>query len=515
VTASPNGKVVLVGHSNGGLVIQALLATMKEHDDPLLEAVEKVVLVAVPQAGAPESVLGLLHGVEVGSGLVISEEESRQLMNTAPFAYHLLPTEDYYDMVETPVISIEAGTSTEAWIEQFGNDLDTVDEIASFMKKESGRTTPAWAEVLTPATTHSSLHDYAEVMHENLNDWRPSATAVYEVAGVGVSSPATVTYFTDTKCVRTELYVGGAEVCVEFGPELGYRVSEVIDGDGTVMAPSALATPAGEGVEKWWVNLDDYNNFIRNNRIHKDIFEIEDVRILISDITSGISLGEYEFLSTTKPEFVGKKRLVYQLHSPLDMYVVLHDGEVVGSSTPIWRGVKYSRYGEVQHLSIPEEETGYEVRLVGLAAGSFTLDIEQYEGDVLEERVTYSALPSSTSTKVSIEVVEDELLDEVDLQIDYEGDGVYETVALPGLGQVTFVATAPAATSTTSVSSSTTSVATKSGSTGTKVKDRGFALAPIGELSSAAIYTDKRATMLRLIELLTQYRDLLIRLKVQ
>jgi hypothetical protein len=71
VESSPKRKVVLVGHSNGGLVIKALLTTMKEANDPLLESIEKVILVAVPQVGTPESVVGFLHGVAIGGGLVL------------------------------------------------------------------------------------------------------------------------------------------------------------------------------------------------------------------------------------------------------------------------------------------------------------------------------------------------------------------------------------------------------------------------------------------------------------
>ena len=503
--ASPAGKVVLVGHSNGGLVIQTLLASMKANNDPLLQAVEKVILVAVPQAGAPETILGLLHGVEVGKGLVISKEESRQLMNTAPFAYHLLPNADYYDMVETPVVRFDLGSSTDAWREQFGAELNTLEAVTNFLKKESNRTTPDWDDVLSPATTYLPLHDYAQAAHGYVEDWNSENLIIYEVAGVGVPTPATLTYFTDTECVKTEPYTNGSVVCVEFGPKLSYRVSEVVDGDGTVPAPSALA---GAGTEKWWVNLKLYGK-ANLDRIHKDILEVSDVRKLISGVVSSSTLGQYDFLSMTKPDFSSENRLVYQLHSPLDMSVVLNDGEVVSSFNPQLRGVKYRRFGEVQHLSIPSEETGYKVHLTGLGAGSFTLDIEQYEGDSLKERVSYSALPSSTSTEVVIEGVPVGELSEIVLQLDYEGNGVFEILARPGLAEVRFITTTGSATTTPPV------ITKKSNRNGTKVKNRGLTIAPKSNLRAATVYTDQREVKLEFIKILIQYRDLLIKLRVK
>lgn len=509
--ASPKEKVVLVGHSNGGLVIQALLATMKANNDPLLASVEKVILVAVPQVGTPESVVGILHGVQMGpKGTVISNKESRKLMNTSPFAYNLLPSSMYFDMTETPVITFESGTSTDAWITQFGSELNTVEEVNAFLVKESGRETPAWGDVHIPATIYSHLLEQAKNTHSSLNDWRPSTTAVYEVVGVGAYTPATLTYFTDTECIRTEPYVNGIEVCVEFGPKLGYRISEAIDGDGTVVAPSAAAIPQGGGVEKWWVDLKKYKSVFRINRIHRDITEVKEVRTLIANVSASSATGSYTYLGTTIPNYDGEKRLVYQLHSPLDMYVVLDDGEVVGSSTPMLRGVEYRRYGEVQYLSIPEAERGYEVRLSGLATGSFTLDIEQYEGNLINERVTYSALPSDTATRVVITTEDIDSLSDIEVKIDYEGDGIFETVALPGLGQVTFV------TKATTVATST-SVSEKSSQTGTKVGKRGLTIAPVSFLAVGSVESvnNRDAVLLQLIAVLTQYRDLLIKLRVQ
>jgi pimeloyl-ACP methyl ester carboxylesterase len=492
VAASPGKKVVLVGHSNGGLVIKALLATMKENNDPLLSSIDKVIFVAVPQIGTPESLMGLLHGVEIGNGLVLSKEESRKILNTAPFGYHLLPTAEYYDEVATPVISFEAGTSTDAWIAQFGNELDSLDEVTSFIQKESGRTTPNWDDTLTPTTAYSHLIGYANSVHGFIKDWQPESTSVYQVAGIGINTPANITYFTDVDCLRREQSITGETKCVESESKLGYRVNDVIDGDGTVMLPSALATNA----EKYYVNLKEYNKD-KKDRVHKDILEVDDVLQLISQINSSDIANNFTYLSTAEPVFLNANRLVYRLHSPLDLYVLLSDKQVVGSSTPDLRGVSYRRYGEVQQLSIPEGEKDYEIILSGLATGSFTFEVDSFSGDTLENHTAYSAIPSATSTRVLYKEGEE------GLSIDYQGDGIFEAIAVPGLSNLL-----PKATVSTSTTSTATS--TKSNSSSTKVKDRNLVQAPVGVLSSDTIELSQRELMLELISLLIIYRDLLI-----
>jgi pimeloyl-ACP methyl ester carboxylesterase len=498
VAASPGKRVVLVGHSNGGLVIKTLLATMKENNDPLLSSIDKVVFVAVPQIGTPESVAGLLHGVEIGRGLVLTKEQSRKILNTAPFGYHLLPTDDYYDEVATPVIKFEAGTSTDAWITQFGAELDSLGEVTAFIQKESGRLTPDSDDTITPATAYSHLIGYANSVHNYIKDWRPASTSIYQVAGIGINTPATINYFSNFACLRSEIKTGGVTHCIESGTKLGYRVEEVIDGDGTVLVPSALTANG----YKYYADLKRYSELETKSRIHKDILEVPEVRELISQVAASITPGTFEYISTAEPNLSATNRLVYRLHSPLDLYVLLSDGGLVGSSTPDLRGVSYRRYGEVQQLSIPEEEEGYEIILNGLATGSFTFEIDEYQGNNLEGRITYSAIPSATSTMVSYKEGEESLA------IDYQGDGIFEAIAVPGLSNLLL-------TATTSTSSPSTDTTAKSNSSGTKVKDRNLVQAPVGVPLSGTIELSQRELMLELVRVLIIYRDLLISINVK
>lgn len=76
--SSRTGKVTLIGHSNGGLVIKALVQKLKDTGNPLYDQIDKIILIAVPQVGTPKAFVDLLHGNNIGpGGFIMSNERSR------------------------------------------------------------------------------------------------------------------------------------------------------------------------------------------------------------------------------------------------------------------------------------------------------------------------------------------------------------------------------------------------------------------------------------------------------
>lgn len=112
---SKTGKVTIVAHSNGGLVIKALLNQLGGETATTL--VEKVIMVGAPQSGAPVAVGALLYGLDQGISSwgisVLHADVARELAQNSPMAYHLLPSEDYLESVtpdlKHPVASFEIG----------------------------------------------------------------------------------------------------------------------------------------------------------------------------------------------------------------------------------------------------------------------------------------------------------------------------------------------------------------------------------------------------------------------
>lgn len=416
-----NEKVTVVAHSNGGLLIKYFVSMLEEQNDPLLDRIENIILVAVPQEGTPESVIGTLHGVELGlGGFVMDSQTSRSLMKDGPFGFHLLPTRQYFESVATPVITIEEGLVTNNWRQQFGDSLNSYDEMRTFMIEGSGRLQPSESDVATPAVINEHSFTYKSQLESVLADWQaPEGIKVYQVAGTGIVTPSGLTYFTDIACVDRNIFFQ----CTRYERKLGYRVNGVLDGDGTVVTPSALSLGENEQVKRMWVNIDEFNQ-TNIDKMHRDIMEIEDIRNFILGIATSSTDPVYTYLSTSSPSLGNGSRLVFQLHSPLDMSVRLANGQVVGSSTEIADGATYRRFGELQYLSVPATEEDIVLKLDGRAEGSFTLDIEEVRGGEVLSRKTYSAIPTATSTRVEVPIASISEVEDLVLEVDYDGDGV-------------------------------------------------------------------------------------------
>jgi hypothetical protein len=429
VESSLSGKVMIVTHSNGGLLAKYLLKILELENDPLLDKISHLVLVGVPQVGTPESVVGILHGSEIGpGGFVLSQETSRFLMGNMAFAHHLLPHEAYFDTVDTPVIEFDTGTSTNAWRNQFGPTITDTETLESFLSKSSGRTVPDREDLATPAVVDGVLFTYKDLIDSLLSSWSPPEDMkVYQVAGTGLPTPSKIEYFTDRECVsRNPLLLFS---CTGYQDKLGYRIVETIDGDQTVVVPSALAMAENNQVERWWLDLLSYND--ENNLIlintHKNILEIDEVIEFVDHINQDTE-GVYSYLSNSEPEIEAEDRLVFQLHSPLDLMVFDGEGNIVSSSTSEIEGSIYRRYGELQYISVPAETEGLRVRLVGQAFGSFTLDIEKWSNGSRTESNSFSGIPSGSNTIVSLLAEED--ISDFELSVDYDGDGESEGVYL-------------------------------------------------------------------------------------
>ncbi len=420
VEGSANGKVTIVAHSNGGLVAKHFLDALEKTNDPLLDKIENLVLVAVPQVGTPEAVIGILHGLDLGPfGLVLSQQTARQLSNKMNFAHHLLPTLRYFESVSTPVLTIESGTVTEAWRNEFGDTISSRDTLHDFLDDDSGRTKPTSEDLNTPEVVEGILLDYAKTVDTIQTNWDvPETLKVYQVAGTGLETPTGLTYFTDRTCVSRTLFV-----CTEYADKIGYRVSMTIDGDASVVVPSALVLADDAQTERRWLNLKRYNA-TNIDREHKNILEVGELNNFIKQVVLGTSSLGYTYITDIAPNLdTNEPRLVFQLHSPLDMSLHTSDGREVSSSTKDIDGATYRRYGELQYISVPGTEEDLVLSLRGLATGSFTLDVEKIENGEME-RQTYSAIPSSTSTEVEVPITSAADIAAVVLVLDYEGDGI-------------------------------------------------------------------------------------------
>lgn len=435
--SSKNGRVSIVAHSNGGLLAKALINILGEEAS---ELIEQVILVAVPQLGTPRAIGSLLHGYELGIPGSVSDEAGRAFVQNAPVAYQLLPFHDYYEgpghITATPYVTFTQGAATQSFIDTYGYAL-TADELTGFLIGIDGRTQPAYEDTYLPTNVNQSLliSALAAQLHIDSSWQPPDGIKVHQIAGVGEITLANINYKTIQKCQERSLFR-----CTLYEDLLSYDLNEVIDGDGTVVTPSALAmSDDSENVDRWWVDLQKYNRDNLNigpyRQNHASILEVEEVRrLILNNLVRHASdaLPDYTFSAT--PPLESEDRLVFALHSPLALSAVDADGNVVSEYENTIPKASFVRYGEVQKLFIP---TGIPFTLVltGEADGSFTLDIVEYDEEEIVATTTFSAIPSLASTVAEMEFTEGRLEDASALRIDLDGDSSIDVAYTPIVGE--------------------------------------------------------------------------------
>lgn len=443
---SHTGKVTIIAHSNGGLLAKALIKKL-ETEAPNL--IDNLVLVAVPQSGTPQAIGALLHGYEQGLPVswmpfTLSPHAARMLANNMPGAYPLLPARTYFSGestgVRTPVITFEDGVLTQPWINTFGYKIKDDNELRDFLLSTEDKVSADSENIVTPSTINSGLLSYGTNVHQAIDDDQmiPESIAVYQIAGTGEETLASIRYWTDSYCVL----VTGDHRCAGYAAKLAYTPDERVDGDGTVVTPSALLLSQYlPNVKRFWVNLDKYNNELpgsltRFDRRHADILEVDSLRDFIRDtVILGAATVYSDYISDSEPRLGSGKRLRYYLHSPLALSIKDVDGHIVSATTSDIPGARYQRFGEVQYISVPVSAHPTVV-LDGEAEGSFTLEVKEVEGDALIAETTFAAIPNTTDTIVTMDFPDGTLEHAESLIIDYDGNGEADLSLEPKIGEV-------------------------------------------------------------------------------
>ncbi|MCR4306713.1 MAG: right-handed parallel beta-helix repeat-containing protein [Candidatus Yonathbacteria bacterium] len=447
---SETGKVTIVAHSNGGLVTKALM--QKLGDTEVTKLIDKVIFIAVPQTGTPQALGALLHGFDQGLPfdslpLILTPETARMFAENMPSAYNLLPAEKYFSDTQTPVATFDNSPVLADAFARYGTFLNTPAELYDFLLGEEGRTKPAQDDLDIPNVLNKTLLDSAETVKQSLDNWVPPVgVEMVQIAGWGEDTLATIEYYEGKKTFCS----GNIYTCTDV-PTIMYNPKEVVDGDGTVVVPSALWTTASSTTAKYWVNLRDYgaSGFLNStiNRKHADILEVPSLRTLIQNILTNMTSTLPQFISTTQPTALADdERLRFLLHSPLNLSAIDNLGNTTNSATSTIPGGSFKRYGEVQVLKVPKG-IPITLNLEGYATGSFTLDLEEINGNnTILASSTLSAIPSATSTTATMAFTDGTLQNASSLLLDYDGNGTTDFTLKSKIGEtIVFDITPPEA----------------------------------------------------------------------
>lgn len=440
--SSRTGKVTIITHSNGGLVAKALVQKLKDTGNPLYEKIDKIIFVAVPQVGTPDAVAALLHGSELGHGFIMYKDRSRQLAENMASIYNFLPSEGYFDTVD-PGFAIDKVASFEnipffnPQTSQYGVFVSDEAELKNYILGTDSRTKPSFSDTLHPNIGNSALYTQAENVHEILDNWLPHPdTKIIQVAGWGEDTLAGIDYI----AIR------------DVTEHLSLKPRWVVDGDGTVVVPSALwMSENNPNVERWWVDLDQYNQENSPDRVHRSILEISNLRDFIKSELMDIGFTDPEniILDSDSTLESDKLRLHYTLHSPLTLGITDAQGRYTGQD-PITKQIReeipnvtYRQIGEVQFISAPAD-LAYTVKMQGYEEGNFSFDVDKQLGNEITEFTSFQAIPSGTSTLATMDVTPNMEIENLVLKIDNNGDGMVDKT-LPGVpdGEIIYDVTPP------------------------------------------------------------------------
>ena len=437
-STSKSGQVTIIAHSNGGLLTKALI---NELGGEAADLIDQVVFVGVPQLGTPQAIGALLHGFKSGIPadfpVIVSESTARIFAENAPMSYQLLPHPDYYQNANTtisaPLISFQDGITTQPFIDAYGYAAADATELRDFLLGTEGRSAPAYADLSNPTIANETLLTSATAYMGGIgSNWTaPAGITVRQIAGTGEPTVAGLTYWSKPVC----RYVTSGGGCVAYEDQLAYTPQLVLDGDGTVVTPSALLmSDVDPAVERWWINLVEYND--QNSHVdHKNLLEVNDVRSLILNKFLQGHDTSLTYVNSTQPTITPENRLSFILHSPLALSVIDADGFTVTEATPDSQHATFRRYGEVQVIDVYGDQP-FTLQLTGEATGSFTLDLKQYTAGTLTATTTFVAIPSATSTAATMHFASPTISAAGELQIDYDGDGQLDTTLTPVVGEL-------------------------------------------------------------------------------
>lgn len=440
-SSSKTGKVSVVAHSYGGLVLKSLLASVK-NNTALTTLIDTVVLIASPQKGAPKSIASVLYGddQQIGKGLILSKSTAQKLAENSPSVYSLLPQKNF-DQI--PLVFLDSNITDPNFPGKInGGNIKTRTMLNQFIKDMAPKADGLAGninETMLASSTNMSIYGVADF---------PRNVATYQIAGTGLQTTYGLKYESRSACKPDE-----RGVCQTIR-EIDHRSVNNSLGDGTVPLESALALP----VQSYIVALNKLNQESGKNISHADIVSSADVSGLIASIlkqattTFASPYISYRANGSGQTSLTNNKNNIQiSVHSPANIMITDTSNRKTGAYTipnSDIKGVleqipnsKYEEIGEGKYVTLPQEKIS-KVEIIGTDYGSFTLKmiplINSADGIVVESTTTakeFAQVPINNQAVATIDWNQQVTASSTNqnglpqtLKIDFNNDGVSDGV---------------------------------------------------------------------------------------
>ena len=350
INRSPNGKVNIITHSTGGLLVKDYLLSTST-----INFVDKLVFVGVPQIGAPKAFKILNYGDNFNFNLfgfyILNSERMKIISQNMPGAYQLLPSRKYVELEGGYVQDYRNGAADE-------NPL-SYDQTNALMAED-------------PLDQRNvSLLNQVDAFHQNLDTQTLNLPNIYNIAG----------------CLNPTIRSIRAYDNGKFDINTG-------SGDGTVPLASAL------------YGSDNYQNYFvlppntKENIDHLGLVQEEAPLDLIKKIIDGnVDQLPYGISSNEQDcfPFSGTDLIIVSTHSPVTLHIYdsqnHHTGPVENGDIELGiSGSNYTTIGENNFAFLPADEN-YRFVINAYASGNFDFKVKSYAGENLESMTTYVNVP--------------------------------------------------------------------------------------------------------------------------
>lgn len=384
ISHSPNGKINVIAHSMGGLVIKQYLSQVTN-----TSFLDKLIFAGVPQLGAPLMFKALQYGDDLDFGRgpikILNAGEVKFISQNMPSAYDLLPSRRYVDQIEGSYVLDGRNGGTNA----LGYD--------------------ATRQLMTSNSTdtrNNLLIGMSDTFHSSLDSSAVNASQVYNI--VGCQNP-TIKKFS--------IYDNG--------------VVDIVRGNGDKTVPIVSA-----------MNLaNNYHNYFFLNSVrgvdHTELVSNAESVQFINSLIQNAPVLQRGISTSTQDCFSGFHESYFEIstHSPVALHAYdsqnRHTGPNAAGDVDLQiPGSSYETIGENSFILLPASDV-YSIRANGLSSGAFTLKVKRYdEGVNLMRNVTYIQVPLASASTTAMLSVSSSTPD-MALSLDLNGDGVVDSVFQP------------------------------------------------------------------------------------
>jgi hypothetical protein len=309
-SSSKTGKVIIVAHSNGGLVAKTLVHVLEEMNESGI--VERIINIAVPELGTPKAILSMLHGYDqsIIGGLIVSANSARNLSQNMLSAYGLLPSRKLFEIKPLTVVY-------DFYSDVAGELVSTYESMKKFLTSNSfsKKTT---SDITVPLLLSKPMINIADSLHRAIDSWKSATnTKVISLLGWGLPTPDGIIYSKGEHCEKR----GDKDCKIRYSPIM------TNDGDGTVI------TQSGSGIfdQSLFLNLKLLKQDTDKEINHANILESsETLNVIRKQVASSSPDNDYGKYITSSQPIDTDKWLTINVLSSADIDIYDKEGRHTG-----------------------------------------------------------------------------------------------------------------------------------------------------------------------------------------